>query len=302
MRKTLAILVASVLLVSSFTFSSCKKCSKDQPGRDGNTNNKPSASSTIDDSKTPTQIPSPDIPTDISTLKQQIKCQLGKMAAQLVVARNAAKAAQAADSAVTGKSMVFPPTSIAKEPGIENAKRLVEMADNANTEAQKFAATSYQKEAAQADPEAMILVKAVELVSAQITAQVASARCYLAHILHKQMFNAVEVAWYALALVMDQQSFKNNILQVEHWYDDVSEEKWNEVDQYALRLDNRKKKAINDMKIHSQARFKSKTENTYKLAAQESKKASDAAEKLEGEVGQAVLDMVKAAVIQAEAY
>jgi hypothetical protein len=288
-KQKVAIIVASVLLVSSFTFSSCKKCSKGQPGRDGSTNNKPKT-------------------TDISTLKQQIQCQLGKMAAQLVLVRNVARRAEAADSAVTDKSnkwVSMPerslrvPVSIAKEPEVENAKRLAEMAENANTEAQNFAVTADQKEAAQADTEAMILVKAVGLVSAQITAQVASARGSLKHILYMQVFNAGKVALYALD---DEDRHQLEILLgVEHWYSDASAENWNKVDQYASRLaGDRRRKAINDMKIYSQARLKSKAENACKLAAQESKKASDAVKKLEGEVGQAVLNMVKAAVTQAE--
>jgi hypothetical protein len=379
MRSILTLLTVVILLASSFTLSSCKKRSKDQPGRDGNTNNKPSASniiddsktptqipnpdipadlsagrdgntdnkpsdtttssntiddskaptqilspdipidpgrdgntdnkssdattssSTIDDSKTPTQIPSPDIPIDISTLKKQIQCQLGKMAAQLVVARNAAKAAQAADSAVTGKSNEWP-VSIAKEPEVENAKGLVEMAENANTEAQKFAVTAYQKEVAQADPEAMVLVKAVELVSAQITAQAASARDCLAHILHMQAFNVAKVVWYTFDDDCERDWLKSQ-LQVKHWYEDASAENWNKIYNNVwkdgLEPTENKKKKINDMKISSQAQLK--TNKTYRLAAQESEKASDVAEKLEGEAGQAVLDMVKAAVTQAKA-
>jgi hypothetical protein len=246
-----------------------------------------------------------DIPADI--LSVLLKDKLEKTAEQLVLAKVALAGSQklkfvdvANDKAKTG--IMKPEVQKAER---KKAKGFAKTAGEANTEAQKFAVTEAQAAQAQANPQAIILVKAVELAQAQVTAGAAKAKANMYITFLCLAEGAADAAWMALDDDEGDQNWLKDHLHIKRWSDETDEtlqDNWDEVEVgqsvwFSEHPENKRK--INDMQ---------RTRNEYleavvleKLAHQECDKAVGVVNKLESEAGQAVLDMVKAAVAKAEA-
>jgi hypothetical protein len=327
MKNILTIFTASFILLSlSFTFSSCKDCGKkgtNPAGRGGeasntdgkavdsgggdtanNTNsdtktsngaadgnNKtPDGSNTTPNGTTDGSKPQPlTSSSDILALKQQIQYQLENMAAQLNVMQSADRDVTAVIN-LLGKANLETLKAEAK-----NAKGFIATAEKANIEAQKFVVTASQAEAAQANPEAMILVKAVELVALQVTEQVLLARHTLADIRMCELRPAADAAWKALGDV--DQAWLKNQLQVGDewsWWNDAPAENWSKVDQVALSPIDKEK--IKEMKRSRQAWLDARGAQETTMREYNN---NNAVKNLERRVGQAVLNKVKEAVAKA---